>query len=475
MTTKVDKHGVIFSENAIKPSSPPTGKRRVYAKDDGLLYYLAPDGTERPIGGKQESVPAVPDTLVLRGEDAEIYAKRGMFGEGLEKEIGYYWESRDNGGGSLLSIVYTKLGRLVVVGTGSDVWVSDDDGDTWSTRPNAANLTWRDIIQTDTDRLVAVATNGTLTNNIMVSDNDGETWTSKTGAIEEAQHRLIQTNTGRLVSISSTATNLFGIQISDNDGENWEARQVPVANTWRDITSTPSGRLVAVASSGDGDRIMTSDDDAESWTIRYITGVGSDDWMNNNWQSVIALPSGRFVAIADTGNDNQVITSDDGGVNWEPRSTGISIPWRRLIRTQSGRIVAIGGAAEGEALVMISDDDGESWIHKPSATASTWVSVVETESGRLVAVAYDGLNERVMISDSLSDGNVFEDKIFAMGPLTFVGGDAESNRVQFGEEIGIHRPRQMADADAPYGLIFYSTDDNRLKYRDPSGALYNLT
>jgi hypothetical protein len=82
--------------------------------------------------------------------------------------------------------------------------------------------------------------------------------------------------------------------------------------------------FVAVAQSGSGNRVMTSTDGI-TWTSRASVA-------DNKWTSV-TYGNGVFVAVASVdvfgGTNNQVMTSTDG-INWVGRTTAAENYWNSV-------------------------------------------------------------------------------------------------------------------------------------------------
>ncbi len=83
-------------------------------------------------------------------------------------------------------------------------------------------------------------------------------------------------------------------------GSEWIMRSSP-SNNWTSVCYG-DGLFVAVANTGTGNRVMTSPDGI-TWTIRTSAA-------DNSWTSVCYAPDkGLFVAVANTSIGNRVMTS----------------------------------------------------------------------------------------------------------------------------------------------------------------------
>ena len=82
-------------------------------------------------------------------------------------------------------------------------------------------------------------------------------------------------------------------------GTTWTSRTSATSNSWTSVTYG-NGLFVAVAQSGTGNRVMTSPDGI-TWTSR--TSAADNEWMS------VTYGNGLFVAVARNGTGNRVMTS----------------------------------------------------------------------------------------------------------------------------------------------------------------------
>lgn len=123
-----------------------------------------------------------------------------------------------------------------------------------------------------------------------------------------------------------------------------------------------------------------------------------------------------------------------------------------VIRRNSGNAIRISGSFTrfyGDSLLL-----GSAWMHSNGTGIRT--EGLETE----VLILHDilGVDE---------NGATFEVDVDVEGEYKSYG-----NTVI--DEQGLFRPGSSSNASAPPNSIFYSTDDSRLKYKDPGGSLHNL-
>jgi hypothetical protein len=117
--------------------------------------------------------------------------------------------------------------------------------------------------------------------------------------------------------------------------------------------------FVAVANAGSGNRVMTSTDGI-NWTGRAAASN------SNLWVSV-CYGNGLFVAVASNGTNNRIMTSSDG-ITWTGRSPAANDDWRSICYGK-GKFVAVGKTVNtmtgiisiNLACSCVSADGGETW------------------------------------------------------------------------------------------------------------------
>ena len=167
----------------------------------------------------------------------------------------------------------------------------------------------------------------------------------------------------------------------------------PNTNAWQSVCWSPQLSLfVAVANSGTGNRVMTSPDGI-NWTTR--TSAADNGWGSVCW-SPTANGTGLFCAVAVTGGTgNRVMTSPDG-INWTIRTSAADNQWRSVCWSPSlGLFVAV--SSSGTNRVMTSPD-GINWTIR-TVTAGSWYSVCwSPELGLFAAVGQTNTNQIIITS-----------------------------------------------------------------------------
>ncbi|MFZ2252682.1 MAG: hypothetical protein WAW13_00740 [Minisyncoccia bacterium] len=160
----------------------------------------------------------------------------------------------------------------------------------------------------------------------------------------------------------------------------WVSRTSAADNAWLSVTYG-NGLFVAVAETGTGNRVMTSPDGI-TWTSRTSAA-------DNAWYSV-TYGNGLFVVVSYDGTGNRVMTSPDG-ITWTSRTSAADNQWYS-VTYGNGLFVAVAcgtsycGDAATTSLVMTSSD-GINWTLRTIPDANSYWNSVTYGNGLFVAVS----------------------------------------------------------------------------------------
>jgi len=238
-------------------------------------------------------------------------------------------------------------------------------------------------------------------------------------------------------------------------GGNWTLRASAADNDWRSVCYG-NGLFVAVANSGVGDRVMTSPDGI-NWTLRKSAA-------DNDWRSV-CYGDGLFVAVASDGGTSRVMTSPDG-INWTLRtaSSTSASDWQSVCYGHSdGRYVAVGNAGTSRAMYS---SNGTSW--GANTNSSNEYNSVCFHDGLYVAVASTGtLTSRVMTTPNPSNmwntrtgqNNEWRSVCYGDGLFVAVASSGVGNRVMTSANGMTNWTSRISAADNDWHSVCYN---NRL-------------
>lgn len=343
-------------------------------------------------------------------------------------------------------------GRIVsVASSGPDrVMYSDDGGENWTIVGGVAQFEWRSVtwapeLNGGSGRLIAVASSGN--ERVMYSDDGGSTWT--TVSVLENEWRCIiwvselNNNAGRLIALASSGAQR--VMYSNDGGTQWITDAVyanggvPIAipeNGWTSVAwvppnfKAPDGRLVAVAFSGTERRVMSSDNGGQLW--QNIQSPSPLDWRNIIYvppNSNINLPRGRLIIVASSGTNRVLINNDSGLGAWTSIGSGggvASIEWTSLawLPGVMGEIRIVAVAKDGSNRVMVSENYGSSWSvanYNTGVLSKSWQSIVSAPKAR------GGRDVFVAVASSGSNPTmVGESAASILGPGAAQGGLGDS-------------------------------------------------
>ena len=155
----------------------------------------------------------------------------------------------------------------------------------------------------------------------------------------------------------------------------WSEHPLPVpSNGWRALAFSPELHLfVAVADSGTGERVLTSLDGV-TWTS-HTPLLPTHQWRAIEWAHELGL----FVALSASGASNQAMTSPDG-VSWTVRATPHDAGWSSLVWSPEEQLL-VAVASNGAPQQVMTSPDGIVWTSRTTPTpAAHWVGACYSRS-----------------------------------------------------------------------------------------------
>lgn len=266
-----------------------------------------------------------------------------------------------------------SLGNGTNVGT-----MRSADGTTWTSTLEADTTRhWQGIAADGAGRVVRV--NSVSAPRAYISTDNGATWANSGGAGDGYVWSGIVFADSKFVTVSNNNnTNQRVMTSPDGAASSWTLRTTPANLIWNEI-GYGNGLFVAVAQSGTGNRVMTSPDGI-TWTSRTSAA-------DNTWEGV-AYGNGIWVAVSSDGTGNRVMTSVDG-FTWTSRNAAAELAWNDVC-FGNGMFVAVASSGTGNR--AMASYDGVNWVSMITPQDNTWRAVVYG-TGRFVAVSQDGSNQ----------------------------------------------------------------------------------
>ncbi|MCF7843913.1 FG-GAP-like repeat-containing protein [Candidatus Gracilibacteria bacterium] len=272
----------------------------------------------------------------------------------------------------------------------------------------------------------------------------GMTYTVKTNVIS-----WTGTNVNKLGSDVSSSTLTIDNEppaTSGNSGFTWSTSTSAVDNSWQSV-AYGNGVFVAVAQSGTNDRVMTSTD-GTTWTSRTSSA-------DNSWSSVV-YGNEKFVAVSYTGTDNRVMTSPTGSA-WSTSTTPVDNNWKS-VTYGNGLFVAVSDSGTGDR--VMTSPDGITWATSSSAVDSNWKTVAYG-NGIFVALADSGSNQLMTSINGLTwtarntpNANQWYSVTFGDNQFVAVSQDGANNRVMTSPD-GINWTIRTSAADYTWTSVAY--------------------
>jgi hypothetical protein len=384
---------------------------RVMTSPDGIVWtsrYISSNNNWNSVASSTTS-----NLVVAVANDGDInrsmVSTNGINWTSIQSAGSYEWNN---------VIWCNYLSRFIAVassGIGNRVMTSTN-GLSWSIQQTPIDINWQTL--TCSDSLVtALASSGT-SNRVMTS-TDSENWYLKSDASNFNWQSICWSNTLNLfIAVASSGNitykvNDLGLIINSRimtsiDGKFWTASRIEIFNNWTAICWAESiNKFIAVSNTGNNNRIITSEDGL-SWNNQNSP---NNDWTSICWSNNLNLA----VVVANTGTNNRIITSPDC-INWTAQTSPADNNWTSVCRGKidvgllTERELFVAVASSGTYRVMISED-GINWSLQMAAVNNDWTSVCWANNINLfVAVSSSGNNDRVMTSP---DGITWTSRISA--------------------------------------------------------------
>ncbi|MCE3280186.1 MAG: BNR/Asp-box repeat protein [Bacteroidetes bacterium] len=305
------------------------------------------------------------------------------------------WQTNGPYGGPAYSS--TSAAGKIYIGTENGVFVSSDNGVTWTAANNGIERITIVALATDGTNLYA----GGSADGVFFSSNNGASWTPRNNGI----------TTMFITSLFSTSDGIYtgtpdGVFFSADNGMNWTLRNNGIPSSYDMYVYAEMGDTVFAGSYGVG--LYQSSNKGVSW-VPVANGFPLATGSLNVF--VYAIKSNGNTIYA--GTSEGVYRSTNRGASWSPSNTGFPTGmWAKSFSVKPGYVFA-GTYSEG---MFVSTNNGASWspmntglpdMPFPTGLPHNYPPVEDiTVSGSsVIAVTMDGVYRSTNNGSSWSESN----------------------------------------------------------------------
>ncbi len=282
-------------------------------------------------------------------------------------------------------IVSKSEAKNLYAAANGDLWISDDEGVSWkkTTGKHEGKIFRLAVVEDGTIKIFAAVNQG-WKGKILVSKDFGATWNTEVEKITPDKQadptRMWAGLSGKIASLKKDPfaknvlfrTDWWGIFRSDDGGVTWTEKIRGAPNSvGSDIVVTADSILVSTMDNG----LLKSFDEGQSYHALFPSFQYDPQKAGHVWR-VIVPAENRIVATSSPWSEsiNQVIVSEDGGVNFKIVADGL--PGRRPIKNtlwgqgypraltydpQNPMQIYLGIDGDDGGGLYISEDGGYSW------------------------------------------------------------------------------------------------------------------
>ncbi len=340
--------------------------------------------------------------------NGKLFAGTSLFGVFYSLDNGFMWYPSTFASGTVFAL-NSRKSNLLLAGSTIGVFLSGDEGNTWSKANTGLNVVTVKDVEVNEDGTLFIATEH---QGVYRSTNKGTTWfesnnslpagtfnalaITSSGSIfaghdylglyrsNDAGLNWVRTDSGlfgnTIQHIDSYLNNVYvatlesGLFASSDDGYLWRQINAPVGIfNIKALGISPSGGIFACY---DTYGLFFSNDEGNTWMNRG-TGLPELEVFSFGFDSVGTVYAG-------TGSVDGLFFSNNNGLNWNP--TGFTKDVTSIATATNGNIFA---ATKGDG-VFRSNDNGSSWTENNAGLFSLYLNDITVTSSGAVYVGVEG-------------------------------------------------------------------------------------
>ncbi|MES2598963.1 MAG: hypothetical protein V4662_26765 [Verrucomicrobiota bacterium] len=287
-------------------------------------------------------------------------------------------------------VTYSNDGsRLWVVGAahgsmaGHNLWVTDDDGATWSERPNPSFVFYGDMaVSADGSQVLMMP--GYLRRDLWETADGGLTWSQADIDSVPAWNVTAMSADG---SVRVAGSEKGGLWVSTDGGSSWVRRQADLRHNWISVCCSDDGHEMAAAVANGS--LWTSADSGTTWTRHEQAG---EDFVYG-WNTLAMSEDGSRLVVGEGGGSLWAL--DHAGQHWEELLEAGQRFWRGIADSHDGtRLVTASQEIDSNRMLSpgslrLSPDRGLHWSSLDSAGQKHWILITSSADGQRLAAGID--------------------------------------------------------------------------------------
>lgn len=271
------------------------------------------------------------------------------------------WEECKGLSGKSVRCIAIK-GDTIFAGTwGEGVFVSDNNGDSWTPKNNGlTNLIVNSISILENNILI-----GTFGAGIFLSTDNGENWIAKNNGIELLEILSLAINDNKIFAGE------IGLYYSTDKGNNWIFWDI---GTYIIYSIDISNDTVIV---GTDYGIFLSTDNGQNWSNKI-----TDEIFNRDIYSIAICNNDYVAGIESLG----IFISSDYGSTWIAKNDGLTN--LNIYTIANIRNYIFAGSGKG---IFLTSNLGDSWKEKNDGLTNLHINTIIIDSNRIFAGTFGGL------------------------------------------------------------------------------------
>lgn len=376
------------------------------------------------------------------------------------------WEACNTGLNTAKSRTVFALcfkGQKLFAATNDGVYLSTDNGMTWSSRNNGNYLqgTWG--LGINGDLMLAGGWGG-----VFISKDEGLNWTYKGNGITDSVVRVFQFINDKIIIASDDNSNGGRIYVSTDECDTWAIKEIGPPFTRPACLILKDNLLFASVNAAFGNYgVFLSTDYGDTWEFKG-KNISSNDLVNTLVYDDTNLYLGSY------GQFGGVYLSSDNGENWTLMDNGLKVENKDTkvsVIFNTGKMLLAGMYAKG---IFISNDKANSWHEKNNGLSNLTIRTFAMNKDYIFTGTYGGvfrakiddLTDVEDYNDTKLNINITPNPISSLATISLTNSDLSNPTISIYNSLGIEIKRFKNTELSGNSTINFTTENF------PSGMYY---